>query len=83
MIIEAILNLVKSLIMGILSLLPTLNATGIPNDLLNGFASVIYGVSYFFPVADVLIMLAISFAITNFHIIWRLIQRVYDAIPFV
>lgn len=80
MIIEGLISLIIGAFKGILSLLPQLNAE-IPADIATTFLDLIYGISYIFPVGDFIIMMGIWFAVTNFHVIWKLIQRLWDALP--
>jgi hypothetical protein len=80
-ILEGLISLIVGALKGILSLLPQIDA-GIPADIATGFMQLIYGIGYVFPVIDFLIMLGIWFAVTNFHVIWKLIQRLWDALPF-
>ncbi len=81
MILEGLISLIVGALKGILSLLPQIDA-GIPADIATTFMQWIYGIGYIFPVTDFLIMLGIWFAVTNFHVIWKLIQRLWDALPF-
>ena len=81
MIIEGLISLIIGALKGIISLLPKIDAS-IPPDIATAFTQWIYGVGYVFPVTDFFVMLGIWFLVTNFHIIWKLIQRLWDALPF-
>lgn len=81
MILEGIISLIVGALEGIFSLLPKIDA-GIPPDIATDFMQWIYGIAYVLPVTDFLIMLGIWFVVTNFHVIWKLIQRLWDALPF-
>lgn len=81
MIIEGLISLIVGALKGILSLLPKIDPS-IPADIATDFMQWIYGISYVFPVEDFFVMLGIWFVVTNFHIIWKLIQRMWDALPF-
>lgn len=81
MILEGIITLIVGAFEGVLSLLPQIDA-GIPADIVTTFMQFIYGIGYILPVSDFFIMLGIWFVVTNFHLIWRIIQRLWDALPF-
>ena len=83
MIVEALLELVKLNMIWFLNMIPDveigeLNLT----DVAEKFVNILQGVAYVFPVKDVLIMLGIWFGIYTFTITWRVIQRIWDALPF-
>lgn len=81
MILEGLISLIVGALKAVLSLLPQIDAN-VPADIATEFTQWIYGVAYVFPVADFFVMLGIWFVITNFQVIWRLIQRLWDALPF-
>ena len=81
MILEGLFTLIIGAFKGILSLLPQVNAE-IPADIATTFLDLIYGISYIVPVGDFFVMMGIWFAVTNFHLIWKIIQRLWDALPF-
>lgn len=83
MITEALMNLVKLNMLWFLNIIPNveigeLNLT----DVAEMFVDILQGVAYVFPVKDVLIMFGIWFGIYTFTIGWRVIQRIWDALPF-
>jgi len=80
-ILEGLISLIVGALKGVLSLLPQINA-GIPADIVTTFMNWIYGIGYILPIGDFFIMLGIWFAVTNFHLIWKIIQRLWDALPF-
>lgn len=83
MIIELIIQSMISLFAFILSLLsPVIGFMDIPNDISEQILDIIRGTAYFMPVVDLGIMLIISLALVSWHAIWKLIQRVWDALPF-
>lgn len=82
MIIEAILTVIKVALEFIFSLLPTLDLLQMPIGFIEWFINVLSGVSYFLPITDFLIMFGLWMAITNFQIVWKLLQRIWDALPF-
>ena len=83
MIIEFFIQAMISLFVLILSLLnPVIGFLDIPNDLSEQILDIILGTAYFMPVADLGIMLMISLALVSWHAVWKIIQRVWDALPF-
>ena len=83
MIIEFFIQAMISLFILILSLLnPVIGFLDIPNDLSEQILDIILGTAYFMPVVDLGIMLMISLALVSWHAIWKIIQRVWDALPF-
>lgn len=46
------------------------------------FLDIIQGVAYVLPVGDILIMFGIWYGIYTFTIAWKIIQRLWDALPF-
>ena len=81
MILEGLISLVVGALKGVLLLLPQIDPS-IPADIAADFMQWIYGIAYVFPLADFFVMLGIWFVVTNFHVIWKLIQRLWDALPF-
>lgn len=83
MIIELIIQAMMNVFILILSLLnPVIGFLDIPNDISTQILEIIYGTAYFMPVVDLGIMLLISLALVSWHAVWKLIQRVWDALPF-
>jgi hypothetical protein len=83
MIIEFFIQAMISLFIVILSLLnPVIGFLDIPNDLSEQILDIILGTAYFMPVVDLGIMLMISLALVSWHAVWKIIQRVWDALPF-
>ena len=83
MIIEFFIQAMISLFVLILSLLnPVIGFLDIPNDLSAQILDIMLGTAYFMPVVDLGIMLMISLALVSWHAVWKIIQRVWDALPF-
>lgn len=82
MIIEGILYVIKIALEFIFSLLPTLDILQLPIGFIEWFVNILKGVSYFLPITDFLIMFGVWIAVTNFQIVWKLLQRLWDALPF-
>ncbi len=83
MIIEFFIQAMISLFVVLLSLLnPVIGFLDIPNDISTQILDIILGTAYFMPVVDLGIMLMISLALVSWHAIWKIIQRVWDALPF-
>jgi len=85
MIIEGILNGIKDVMMWLLNLLPSPEQTAGAGlgGVSETFIDIIQGVAYVFPVGDILLMLGIWFGIYTFTIAWKIIQRIWDALPFI
>jgi len=83
MIVEALLELVKFNIIWFLNMIPNVEIGDLNlNDVAEMFVDILQGIAYVFPVKDVLIMFGIWFGIYTFTIAWRVIQRIWDALPF-
>lgn len=83
MITEAIMNLLKANMLWFFSMIPTVQIGELNlNDVAQMFVDILQGIAYVFPVKDVLIMFGIWFGIYTFTIAWRVIQRIWDALPF-
>ena len=81
MILEAVFNLIKNVLLFVINLLPSTNID-LPTGLIEWINNTLSLVGYFIPVGDMFLMLGIWFAITNFNIIWKIITRIWDALPF-
>lgn len=82
MVIESLLNGIKSAIIFILDLLPDMPGASLPAGFINWFTDVFSLSAYFLPLGDFIVMLGIFLFVTNFEFFWKLIQRVWDALPF-
>ena len=83
MIVEALLELVKFNIIWFLNMIPNVEIGDLNlNDVAEMFVDILQGIAYVFPVKDVLIIFGIWFGIYTFTIAWRVIQRIWDALPF-
>lgn len=84
MIIESILNGIKVVMMWLFNLIPAPEQTAGAGlgGVADTFVDIIQGVAYVLPVGDILIMLGIWYGIYTFTIGWKLIQRIWDALPF-
>ena len=83
MIVEALLELVKFNIIWFLNMIPNVEIGDLNlNDVAEMFVDILQGIAYVLPVKDVLIMFGIWFGIYTFTIAWRVIQRIWDALPF-
>lgn len=84
MITEGILNLILDVMQWFFNLIPAPEQTAGAG--LNGvgetFVDIIQGVAYVLPVGDILIMLGIWYGLYTFTIAWKIIQRIWDALPF-
>lgn len=82
MLVEAFFNLLKGVFEAIMGMLPTLDGITIPSGFITWFTNIMNASSFFLPLADFLIMFGIWMAVTNFDIIWKIIMRIWDALPF-
>lgn len=83
MLIEALIEIFVLNFLGIINLInPVFSGLDLPDDITTQVMSIFLGVAYFMPLIDLGLMLGISIAITNWHVVWRIIQRVWDALPF-
>lgn len=80
MITEALINLFLTLFKGFISILPSLNFT-IPDNICNTIANFFSGITYFFPVKQLLPILGFSISIVAFRILFTLIIRIKSFIP--
>ncbi|WP_041719185.1 hypothetical protein [Alkaliphilus oremlandii] len=84
MILEFIFNLLKNLLilvinqLSILEFNPLTSAVGILPWLVN----ILSTVAFFLPIVDLLTIFGIWVGIRNFDIVWKVIQRIWDALPF-
>lgn len=82
MIIEAILGLFSLILKGVVALIPNLGSLALPNGLVEWFVNIMSASSYFLPLTDFILMFGIWMLVTNFTIVWKIIQRIWDALPF-
>lgn len=82
MIIEALVTVVVTILKGVLLLVPNLSAIQIPTGFITWFMNIVNATAYFLPLTDFFVMMGIWFAVVNFQIIWKTLQRIWDALPF-
>jgi hypothetical protein len=82
MILTAIFSLFALIIKGIIALLPDISGISLPIGFTEWFVNIINLSAYFLPLTDFFIMMGIWLLVTNFQIVWKIIQRVWDALPF-
>ena len=82
MLVELIVTPIVSVFLGLLNLLPAMPGFVIRDEIVTWFGGVISTASAFLPIGDLFVMLGIWLATVNFAVIWRLIQRAWDALPF-
>lgn len=82
MIIEFIFNMFKGALILLIELIPVPDVSfGSLDAVINSFVEMLQVISYFLPVGDIIVMLRIWFGIYTFNIVWKLIQRLWDALP--
>ena len=83
MIIELFIQAMTNVFILILSILnPVIGFLDIPNDVASQILEIVTGTAYFMPVVDLGIMIMINLALVSWHVVWKIIQRVWDALPF-
>lgn len=88
MIIEAIVNAIVALLKGIMATFPdslTLkpDVVNIPvAETMTWLVGIFASVAYVLPVTDILHMILVNFVVHNFAILWKLLFRIWDALPF-
>lgn len=81
MIIEGIFTVIFGALKIVLNLLPTIDIS-MPTGFFTWFTQIVSASAYFLPLVDFFVMMGIWFAVVNFQIIWKTIQRIWDALPF-
>jgi hypothetical protein len=81
-IITAIVSLLVLILKGIVALIPDFSSISLPDGMVQWFVDLVDSVSYFLPIADFIAMLGIWLVVTNFRIVWNVIKRVWDLLPF-
>lgn len=54
-----------------------------PENIVETILNIEQGTAYFMPMSDLALMISIQLFITSFHVTWKAIQRLWDALPFV
>jgi len=80
MIFEFILDVFKNSLVWLIGLVPVPEIS-LGDSVINSFIEMFQVISYFLPVRDILIMLNIWLGICTFNVVWKLIQRFWDALP--
>ena len=80
MIFEFILDILKNSLVWLIGLVPVPEIS-LGDSVVNSFIEMFQVISYFLPVRDILIMLNIWLGICTFNVVWKLIQRFWDALP--
>lgn len=81
MILEAIMTLFISVLTSLISVLPVIEIP-IPSGLVGWFEGILTAASMFLPISSMLTILGLDILITNFSIVWKLIMKVWKALPF-
>lgn len=81
MIVEAFLNIILLLLTPIISVLPVIEIP-IPTGLSNWILDIFRMSSMFLPIPTIMTILGLSFVITNFNIIWKLVMKFIKLLPF-
>lgn len=81
MIVESIVIALVQLLTFVLSLFPSFDAIVIPSDLFNAFDYIFELCAWFIP-SDVFSIFAFWVAICNYHFLYSVTVRIWDALPF-
>lgn len=82
MILELIFDVIFGLLFIVINLIPNLTFIQLPAEFIVWFANIIVMSAYFFPVSDFFIMIGIWLMVANFHLAWKVLTRLWDALPF-
>lgn len=82
MIIEFLMDMIKTVNSFALGLIPSMDAIQLPVGFMTWFTDIVNASVYFLPIADFLAMFAIWLVVVNFNIIQKLVTRIWDALPF-
>lgn len=81
MIIEQILNLIYNALSATASVIPTIDFD-LPLDIISGFTQIIYGLAYFFPLGDFLIIMGLYIMLINFRVVYNIARTIRSFLPF-
>ncbi len=81
MIFEVLLNIIAAPFLFLFSAIPEINFN-IPANIGLQLNNLFLMLKYFIPFSTVIQILSLSFAITNWRIIWNIANRIWDALPF-
>ena len=81
MITELILLPFKLLFLALINLMPTMQEVPLPDGIMTWFSNTLSLVAYILPVPDMLIIFGLWVLFVFFKFNWRLLQRIWDALP--
>lgn len=81
MIIEGLLSVFITVLTPLISALPTISFD-VPSGLINWIKNILTMSSMFLPIPTLLKLFALDILITNFNIVWKLIMKAWNALPF-
>lgn len=80
---ENIIETIVNILIIIIDVLPSVTEYGIPvPEIIAWFGSILYMVNYIVPVDDILKMIILLVVLDHFHITWKALTRIWDALPF-
>ena len=82
MIVEAICSLIFALFNFVISLFPSLPDFVIPSEIFDTFNWICSICGYFLPIKHIGIIFGFWIIFTNFRLIYAIIMRIWDALPF-
>lgn len=81
MIVEGLFSLIFGFFEFILGLFPSMDSIVIPSDIFNTFDYLFEMSAYFVPFGDIFAMIGIWLVVVNFHFIYSIVMRIWDALP--
>lgn len=81
MIIEGLFDPIFSLLQFIIGIFPSMVSIAIPSEIYSIIDYLFEMSAYFVPLSDIGIMFGIFISVTNFHFIYSIIMRIWDALP--
>lgn len=82
MILEIVLNLIKSLLLIVINLLPTVETFSLPVEMMAWVTNIFSSVAWIVPIDRLMPIFVISFALTNFELVKNIFFRLWDSLPF-
>lgn len=82
MITEALIKAFGSVLKGLIWLLPDMGSIALPTGFTDWFENVVSASAYFLPLGDFFVMLGIWYSVIYWQVIWKVIMRIWDALPF-
>ena len=82
MVTDALVNFLKTIVLGLINLLPSLESFKIPTDIVSLVNDIVNTAGFFIPLGDIALILSIFLVVTNFRFIYNILARIWDMLPF-